>query len=112
MRSRSREPFPSPARGEASRRAIARNLIGRDSSRAMTMTLNPKALPVARILALLPILALLAFVDMGLPHWLGLADATKLTENWMQVHRFLSAVWWLVLGLFLFLVLEVVIWRA
>jgi small-conductance mechanosensitive channel len=78
----------------------------------MTMTLSPKALPVARILALLPILALLAFVDMGLPHWLGVADATKLTENWMQVHRFLNAVWWLVLGLFLFLVLEVVIWRA
>jgi small-conductance mechanosensitive channel/CRP-like cAMP-binding protein len=78
----------------------------------MTMTLSPKTLPVARILALLPILAVLAFIDMGLPHWLGVADATKLTETWMQVHRFLSAVWWLVLGLFLFLVLEVVIWRA
>ena len=78
----------------------------------MTMTLSPKALPVARILALLPILALLAFIDMGLPGWLGVADATKLTESWMQVHRFLSAAWWLILGLFLFLILEVVIWRA
>ena len=78
----------------------------------MTIAFSPKALPVARILALLPILALLAFVDMGLPHWLGVADATKLPESWLQLHRFLNAVWWLVLGLFLFLILEVVIWRA
>jgi small-conductance mechanosensitive channel len=78
----------------------------------MTIALNPKALPVARILALLPLLAVLAFVDMGLPRWLGVEDTTKLGENWLQLHRFLSAVWWLVLGLFLFLILEVVIWRA
>jgi small-conductance mechanosensitive channel/CRP-like cAMP-binding protein len=78
----------------------------------MTLALSPKARPIAHILALLPILAVIAFVDMGLPRWAGVADFTKLTENWMQLHRFLSAVWWLVLGLFLFLILEVVIWRA
>src|SRR6185312_15260954 len=78
----------------------------------MSLAHSPKARPIAHILALLPILAVIAVVDMGLPRWAGVADFTKLTESWMQVHRFLSAVWWLVLGLFLFLVLEVVIWRA
>ena len=41
----------------------------------MTLALSPKARPIAHILALLPILAVIAFVDMGLPHWLGVADA-------------------------------------
>ena len=78
----------------------------------MTLSLSPKARPIAHILALLPILAVIALIDMGLPSWAGVADTTKLVGGWAQLHRLLSAVWWLVLGLFLFLTLEVVIWRA
>jgi small-conductance mechanosensitive channel/CRP-like cAMP-binding protein len=78
----------------------------------MAMTLSPKARPVAHILALLPVLAVIALIDMALPGWSGAADITKLPEGWAQLHRLLSAAWWLILGLFLFLALEVVIWRA
>ena len=78
----------------------------------MSLTLSPKARPIAHILALLPILAVIALVDMGLPMWAGVADTTKLMGGWAQLHRLLSAAWWLILGLFLFLALEVVIWRA
>jgi small-conductance mechanosensitive channel/CRP-like cAMP-binding protein len=78
----------------------------------MTISLSPKARPVANILALLPVLLAIALLDMALPGWAGVADLTKLTDGWAQAHRLLSALWWLVLGLFLFLALEVVIWRA
>lgn len=78
----------------------------------MTIALDPKTRPIARILALLPILALVALVDMGLPGWAEVEDFAKLTGGWAQLHRLLSAAWWLILGLFLFLALEVVIWRA
>lgn len=78
----------------------------------MAIALSPKARPVAHILALLPVLLLIALIDMGLPGWLGVADSTALAGGWAQAHRLLSAVWWLVLGLFLFLALEVIIWRA
>ncbi|HEX2116648.1 MAG TPA: mechanosensitive ion channel family protein [Alphaproteobacteria bacterium] len=78
----------------------------------MSLALSPKARPIAHILALLPILAVIALIDMGLPGWSGVPDTTKLVGGWAQLHRLLSAAWWLVLGLFLFLSLEVVIWRA
>ncbi len=78
----------------------------------MTPFLSPKARPVANILALLPVLLVIALLDMALPGWAGVADLTKLTGGWAQAHRLLSALWWLVLGLFLFLALEGVIWRA
>ena len=78
----------------------------------MTLFLSPKARPVAHILALLPVLLVIALLDMALPRWAGVADLIKLVDGWAQAHRLLSALWWLVLGLFLFLALEGVIWRA
>jgi potassium efflux system protein len=78
----------------------------------MTLTLSLKARPVAHILALLPVLAVIALLDMALPGWAGVDDFMKLTGGWAQAHRLLSALWWLILGLFLFLALEGVIWRA
>jgi small-conductance mechanosensitive channel/CRP-like cAMP-binding protein len=78
----------------------------------MTISLSLKARPVAHILALLPVLLVIALIDMALPGWSGVDDPMKLVGGWAQAHRLLSALWWLILGLFLFLALEVVIWRA
>jgi small-conductance mechanosensitive channel/CRP-like cAMP-binding protein len=74
--------------------------------------LQPEARPVARILALLPVLLVIWLTDSMLPRWAGVADAAALTGGWAQAHRLMSAMWWLVLGLFLFLALEGIIWRA